>query len=118
MSKIISGENQTKNLYLQKLVDGCIIILLSLAVLTFYEWDWISVHTSKENMLAIQFDMFSFHLMLAFLLFMYVIPNALEYFRGRNFFYRYTPENKLSARLVRALKIVIVTVIIMFNNVC
>ena len=46
MSKIMSGENQTKNLYLQRLVDGCIIILISLIVLAIYEDAWRIEHTT------------------------------------------------------------------------
>ena len=117
MEKIILSENQTKNFYFQRLVDCCIILLLSIIVLSIYESDWCSVHTSKENMLAIQFDMFSLHLTLVFLLFMYGIPNAFGFFGRIKFLYRYTSENKLSARLVRALKIVIVTVIIVLCSI-
>lgn len=117
MSKIISGENQTKNFYLQRLVDGCVIILLSLAVLNFYEWDWISVHTSKENMFAVHFDMFSIYYGLAFILFYFCVPNFFEFISGRRLMYRFTDKKQLPTKLVRLLKVVIFTSFIVFCSV-
>ena len=123
MNKIGNTENHTKNYNLQRLVDCCVILLLSIIILSIYESDWSSVHASKDNMYAIYFDMFGTYYSFAFILMYFFVPNFFEFISGsgRNFLYRYTSENKLSARLVRVLKIVIVTVVIvlcsiMFND--
>ena len=117
MNKIGNTENHTKNLYFQRIVDVAIILLLSVIALTIYNDYWLYEHSTKENMLAIQFYMFNFYLTLVCLLFMYVIPNALDFFSRRNYLYRYTSENKLSARFVRALKLIIATVIIVLCSI-
>ena len=72
MSEIKPTENQTKNIILNKIVDGCIIALISLFVLAIYEDAWRIEHT-KENMFAIHFDMFSFYYLLAFYLYYLVL---------------------------------------------
>ncbi len=117
MSKIIAGENQTKNLYLQRLVDGCIILLLSLTVLSIYESDWCSVHISKDNMYAIYFDMFSIYYGLAFILFYFCVPNFFEFISGRRLMYRFTDKKQLPTKFVRILKVVIFTLFIVFCSV-
>ncbi len=117
MSKIKNTENQTKKLFLQRIVDVCVIILISLSVLNFYEMDWISVHTSKENILAIHFNMFSLYYSLAAVLFMFVLQNAFEFFSGRRIMYRYTSEKQMPAKLGRILKIIIVTLFIVLCSV-
>lgn len=117
MSKITSGENQTKNLYLQRLVDGCIILLLSVAVLSIYEWDWISVHTSKENMLAIHFDMFGTYYLFVCVLFYFFVPNFFEFISGRRLMYRFTDKKQLPRKVVRILKVFILTSFVIFCSV-
>lgn len=117
MSKTKTTENQTKKLFLQRIVDGCVIVLLSGAVLSIYEWDWISVHTSKENMLAIHFDMFSTYYEFAFILFFFFIPNFLEFVSGRRILYRYTAEKHVPSGLFRFLKVVLITVFIVLLSV-
>ncbi|MBQ7116760.1 MAG: hypothetical protein IJN88_00965 [Clostridia bacterium] len=110
-------ENQTKSLFLKRIVDVCVIILISLSVLSFYEIDWSSVHTSKENLLALHFDMFGLYYSLAAMLFMFILPNALEFFSGRRIMYRYTSGKKIPAGLGRALKIIFVSLFIVFCSV-
>lgn len=92
MSKIISGENQTKNLNLQRLVDSCVILLLSIIVLSVYENDWSSVHISKENMYAIHFDMFSTYYSFVFILFYFFVPKFFELINGNRQMYRFTDK--------------------------
>ena len=119
MGEIKLTEKQTKNHNLQRLVDCCVILLLSIIILSIYESDWSSVHASKDNMYAIYFDMFGTYYSFAFILMYFFVPNFFEFISGsgRNFLYRYTSENKLSARFVRALKIVIVTVVIVLSSI-
>lgn len=112
MNKIKNTENQTKNLYLKKIVDVGIIALISLTVLYFYEMYWLSVHTSKENMLAIHFDMFSMVYSLVALLFMFVLPNVFDFFSNRGIIYRYTSEKQISTKVVRVLKTILFSVFI------
>ena len=117
MNKINNTENHTKKLYLQNIVDVSIIALISLTVLNFYETDWLSVHSAKENMLAIHFDMFTTEYFVGAILFMFVIPNAFEFFAGRRIIYKYTSEKKLPGKLVRALKIFLFSLFIILLSV-
>lgn len=117
MSKIITGENQTKNLYLKNIVDAGIIALISLTVLYFYEMFWLSVHTTKENIFAIHFDMFSKVYSLVALLFIIVLPNAFEFFSSRGIIYRYTSEKQIPTKVVRVLKIILFSVFIILFSI-
>ncbi len=116
MSKIMSGENQTKNLYLQRLVDGCIIVLISLIVLAIYEDAWRIEHT-KENMFAIHFDMFSFYYLLAFVVLFYVVPNFYEFISNKRILYRYSDEKRNPTKLARFLRIVLISFIVVSLSV-
>lgn len=117
MNRIKNTANQVKNLQFQKIVDIAVILLSSIIALVIYNDYWLFEHASKENMLAMHFDIFSSYYFFVSVLFMSVIPNALEFFSGRSFLRRYTSENRLPPRLVRALKIVLLTVIIFLCSV-
>lgn len=117
MNKIKNTENQTKNLYFKRIVDVGIIALISLTVLYFYEIYWLSVHTAKENMLAIHFDMFSMVYSLVALLFMFVLPNAFDFFSNRGIIYRYTSEKQIPTKVVRFLKIILFSVFIILFSI-
>lgn len=117
MNKIENIENQTKNPHFQIIVDIAIILLISVCALSIYNDYWLFEHASKKNLLAIHFDMFSFYYLLVFALFMCVVPNALEFFSGRSFLHKYTSERQLPAKLVRVLKIIITTAIIVLCSV-
>ena len=99
MNKMENTENQTKKLYLKSIVDVGFIALISFIVLYFYEMYWLTVHTTKENMLAIHFDMFSTVYSLVALLFMFVLPNVFEFFSSRVIMHRYTSENRFLLKL-------------------
>lgn len=116
MSKIMTGENQTKNLYLQRLVDGCIVALISLIVLSIYEDAWRIEHT-KENMFAIHFDMFSFYYLLAFVVLFYVVPNFYEFISNKRILYRYSDEKRNPTKLARFLRIVLISFIVVSLSV-
>ena len=117
MNKIKNTENQTKKLYLQRIVDVCFIALFSVIILYFYEMYWLSVHTTKENMFAIHFDMFSTVYNLVALLFIFVLPNAFEFFSSRGIMYRFTSEKQIPAKLVRVLKIILFSVFVILFSV-
>lgn len=117
VNKTKSTENQTKNLYLKSIVDMGIIALISLVVLYFYETYWFSVHTAKENLLAIHFDMFGMVYSLITLLFMFILPKTVEIFGGRRIIYRYTSEKQIPTKLVRALKIILFSVFIVLFSI-
>ena len=116
MSRIKTMENQTKNLILQKIVDGCIVVLISMFVLVVYEDVWTIEHI-KENMFAIHFNMFSLYYLLAFILFMYVAPNFYEFISNRRILYRYNNEKRISSKLARFLKIVLISFFIILLSV-
>lgn len=116
MSRIKTTENQTKNLILQKIVDGCIVVLISMFILVVYEDAWTIEHI-KENMFAIHFNMFSLYYLLAFILFMYVAPNFYEFISNRRILYRYTDEKRIPAKLARFLKIVLISFFIVLLSV-
>lgn len=116
MSRIKTTENQTKNLILQKIVDGCIVVLISMFVLVVYEDAWTIEHI-KENMFAIHFNMFSLYYLLAFTLFMYVAPNFYEFISNRRILYRYNNEKRISSKLARFLKIVLISFFIILLSV-
>lgn len=117
MNKNRNIDIQIKNINFQRIVDIAIILLLSVILLGIYSDYWLFEHASKENLLAIHFDMFSFYYLLVFALFMCVVPNALEFFSGRSFLHRHTYESKLPAKLVRSLKIITATAIIVLCSV-
>ena len=116
MSEIKPIENQTKNLILQKIVDGCIIILISLFVLTIYEDAWSIEHT-KENMFAIHFYMFNIYYILAFVMFFYVVPNFYEFIGNKRILYRYSDEKRIPTKFVRFLRIVLISFIVILVSV-
>ncbi len=116
MSKIIAGENQTKSLILKKIVDGCIIALICLFVLTIYEDAWTIEHI-KENMFAIHFDMFGIYYLLAFVLFFYVVPNFYEFISNKRILYRYSDEKQIPTKFARFLRIVLISVIVVLLSV-
>lgn len=117
MIKIENTENQTKKLFLKSIVDVGFIALISLSLLYFYEIYWLSVHTTKENLLAIHFDMFSTVYSLVALLFMFVLPNAFDFFSNRGIIYRYTSEKQIPAKVVRFLKIILFSVFIILFSI-
>ncbi len=112
MSKIKSTENQTQKLFTQRLIDACITVLISGFILATYQYDCTSVHTSKENMLAIYFDMFDIFFSMAFAVFMYILPNFIEFLNGKRILYKYTSEKQLPTKSRRFLKITLVTAFI------
>ena len=111
MSKIMSGENQTKNIILKKIVDGCIVTLISLMVLSIYEDAWRIEHT-KESMFAIQFDMFSFYYLLAPVMLFYVVPNFYEFISNKKILYRYSDKKRIPTKVARFLRIVLISFIV------
>ena len=111
MSKIMTGENQTKNIILKKIVDGCIVMLISLIVLSIYEDAWRIEHT-KESMFAIQFDMFSFYYLLAPVMLFYLVPNFYEFISNKKILYRYSDEKRIPTKLARFLRIVLISFIV------
>ncbi len=117
MNKMENTENQTKKLYLKSIVDVGFIALISFIVLYFYEMYWLTVHTTKENMLAIHFDMFSTVYSLVALLFMFVLPNVFEFFSSRVIMHRYTSEKQVPTKVVRILKIILFSVFIIFFSI-
>lgn len=78
---------------------------------------WLSVHTTKENMFAIHFDMFSTVCNLVALLFIFVLPNAFEFFISRGIIYRYTSEKQIPTKVVRVLKIILFSAFIILFSV-
>lgn len=116
MSEIKPTENQTKNIILKKIVDGCIIALISLFVLAIYEDAWRIEHT-KENMFAIHFDMFSFYYLLAFVMLFYVVPNFYEFISNKRILYRYSDEKRNPTKLARFLRIVLISFIVISLSV-
>ncbi len=117
MSKINTEENQTKNLLLQKIVDGGIIVLISVTVLIFYESYWTSAHSLKENMFALHFDMFSTYYSFAFILFLFLGPTFFEFIAGGKILYRYTDKKCMPTKLARILKIIVVSFFIILFSV-
>ena len=117
MNKIKNIENQTKSLYLKYIVDIGFIALISLAVLYFYETYWFSVHTAKENMLAVHFDMFSTVYNLVALLFVFVLPKAFEFFASRGTMRRYSSEKQIPTKVVRVLKIMLFSAFVILFSV-
>lgn len=111
MNKIKNTENQTKNIILKKIVDGCIIVLISLIVLSIYEYAWRIEHT-KESMFAIQFDMFSFYYLLAPVMLFYVVPNFYEFISNKKILYRYSDEKRIPTKVARFLRIVLISFIV------
>ena len=111
MNKIKNTENQTKNIILKKIVDGCIIVLISLIVLSIYEYAWRIEHT-KESMFAIQFDMFSFYYLLAPIMLFYVVPNFYEFISNKKILYRYSDEKRIPTKVARFLRIVLISFIV------
>lgn len=116
MSVTKTTENQTKKLFLQRIVDGCIVVLISLFILAIYEDAWAIEHT-KENMFAIHFDMFSIYYLLAFILFLYVVPNFYEFISNRRILYRYFDEKRVTTKLARFLRIVLISFFIVVLSV-
>lgn len=111
MNKIKNTENHTKNIILKKIVDGCIIVLISLIVLSIYEDAWRIEHT-KESMFAIQFDMFSFYYLLAPVMLFYVVPNFYEFISNKKILYRYSDEKRIPTKVARFLRIVLISFIV------
>ena len=111
MNKIKNTENQTKNIILKKIVDGCIIVLISLIVLSIYEYAWRIEHT-KESMFAIQFDMFSLYYLLAPVMLFYVVPNFYEFISNKKILYRYSDEKRIPTKVARFLRIVLISFIV------
>lgn len=116
MSEIKPTKNQTKNIILKKIVDGCIIALISLFVLAIYEDAWRIEHT-KENMFAIHFDMFSFYYLLAFVMLFYVVPNFYEFISNKRILYRYSDEKRNPTKLARFLRIALISFIVVSLSV-
>lgn len=111
MNKIKNTENHTKNIILKKIVDGCIIVLISLIVLSIYEDAWRIEHT-KESMFAIQFDMFNFYYLLAPVMLFYVVPNFYEFISNKKILYRYSDEKRIPTKVARFLRIVLISFIV------
>ena len=109
--------NQTKMLFLQRTFDAAVVILVSIFILIIYENYQLLVHSSKENMLAIIFDMYGIYYSLAVGLFMFVFPNVFEFINQRTFFRRFTSESQMPGKLVRILKIFILILIIILCSV-
>lgn len=109
MSESKVTENQTQKLFTQRLLDGCITILISGFILATYQYDWTSVHTSKANLIAIYFDMFDIFFSMAFAVFMFILPHFIEFLNGKRILYKYTSEKQLPTKLKRLLKITLVT---------
>lgn len=117
VNKTKSTENQTKNLYLKSIVDMGIIALISLVVLYFYETYWFSVHTAKENMIAIHFDMFGIVYNLVALLLVVVLPHAFGFFSNKGIMRRYTSEKQIPTKVVRVLKIILFSALVILFSV-
>lgn len=112
MSTVKTPENQTKKLFLQKLVDGCIVVLISSIILKVYEGYWTSVHSSKEALFAISFDMFSVYYVFVSVLLIFIAPNIYEIIISKKLTRKYTTPKQLPSKLLRFLTILVVTIFI------
>ena len=109
--------NQTGNLFMQRIVDGCIVAIVSLFVLAVYENAWTIEHT-KEDMYAIFFDMFSFYYYIALMLLFFILPSFLDGFKDRKIFYRYTDEKQMPTKIYRLLRgILLIVCVVLFSVV-
>ncbi len=117
MNTTKNAENQTKKLLLQKVVDACVIVLLSITILSVYENYWTTVHTSKENIFAIHFDMFSTYYSFVFILFIVIVPNLIEFISDRKILHKNTDKKQNTTKLVRFLKIIIITFFVVLLSV-
>ena len=107
--------NQTGNLFMQRIVDGCIVAIVSLFILAVYEDAWTIEHI-KEDMFAIFFDMFSFYYYTALLFLFFILPSILDGFKDRKIFYRYTDEKQMPTKIYRFLRgIVLIVCVVLFS---
>lgn len=111
-------ENQTKKLIFQRIVDGFIIVLISVFILSLYENDWATVHISNGNMFAIDFDMFGAYYVLVCTLFIApALPIFLKILSQKRIMYRYTDEKQMPTKLRRFLKIIFLSFIVLLCSI-
>ena len=100
---------------MQRIVDGCIVAIVSLFILAVYEDAWTIEHI-KEDMFAIFFDMFSFYYYTASMFLFFILPSILDCFEDRKIFYRYTDEKQMPTKIYRLLRgIVLIVCVILFS---
>ena len=112
MNEFNTTENQTKNPFFQIIFDACLVAAFSFGVLSLYENYVTNIHSSKENMLAISFDMFSLYYTFIVLFLVLIVPNLFEIIINRRNIYRYKEEKRIASKLVRVLKIILSTLFI------
>lgn len=112
MKDINTTENQTKNPFLQIIFDACIVAAFSFGILSLFENYITNIHSSKENMFAISFDMFSLYYTFIVLFLVLIVPNLFEIIKNRRIIYRYTEEKRIPSKLVRVLKVILSTLFI------